>query len=274
MFFKKKNRLHGKTAFITGASGGIGLAVAKLFQEKNIRCVLCDIHPPELSYQDNPNILFVSCDITKQNEIDIAIEKALKNFGSLDILINCAGIIHPASFENLTWQQIEKQIDVNLLGTMRITQTMIEIFKKQNSGGNIVSISSLSGIVPETYSAVYTASKFALRGFFQTLHIELKNHGIFVGTIFPDAVDTAMLRYEAKHGGSPLTFLSKPAKAEEVARAVLSSMCHQKIEIYVPRFSAFFPKLLETIPAVIPLLWGILEKIGERKKEIYQNKMK
>lgn len=273
MFFKNKKRLHGKTALITGASGGIGQAVTKLFQEKGIRCVLCDLHPPE-SFQDNRDVLFVPCDITKQNEIDQAIKKALKKFGSLDILINCAGIIHPDLFEDLTWQQIEKQLDVNLLGTIRITQAVVAVFKKQNTKGNIVSISSLSGIVPETYSAIYTASKFALRGFFQTLHIELKKHGIFVGTVFPDAVDTPMLRYEAEHGGSPLTFLSKPTKAEEAAKAVLSSIYRKKIEIYVPRFSAFFPKLLETMPSLIPPLWKILEKIGTRKKEIYQNKMK
>ena len=123
--------------------------------------------------------------------------------------------------------------------------------------------------MPETYSAVYSATKYALRGFSLTLNIELKRHNIFVGTVFPDSIDTPMLTYEATHDGSPLTFLSKPQSPDAVARAVLKTVSSHKVETYVPPFSATLPKMITCIPGILPPLWRLLEKAGEKKKQKY-----
>lgn len=267
-----KNNLDGSIAVITGAAGGIGTAIAKMFDENGIGCVLCDINEKGLSEAAallRQKALCVRCDITNRADIQNVIQKALSHFGRIDILVNNAGIIFPSLFENCSYEDMDRQIMINQVGAMNFTRAIIDPLK-QNGGGYIITISSLAGIVPETYSAVYSATKFALRGFNLTLNIELARHNIFVGTIFPDSIDTPMLRYEAEHNGSPLTFLSTPQKPEAVAQAVFRAIRKKKIESYVPAFSATLPKLLTCIPGVIPSIWKMLEKEGEKKKRAYQ----
>ena len=264
--------IEGSVAIITGAAGGIGTAIARLFDAKGIRCVLCDINEDGLSGTAGlltRQALQVRCDITKRSEIQGAIEKARMHFGGIDILVNNAGIIVPSLFENCTYEDMDRQIMINQVGAMNFTRAIIDPLK-QKGGGYIITISSLAGIVPETHSAVYSATKFALRGFNLTLNIELRKHDIFVGTVFPDSIDTPMLRYESQHDGSPLTFLSSPQKPEAVARAVYRAITRRKIESYVPSFSSTLPKLLTCIPWAIPPIWRILEKEGEKKKQTYQ----
>ncbi|MBN1534907.1 MAG: SDR family oxidoreductase [Spirochaetes bacterium] len=267
-----KKKIDGSVAVITGGAGGIGTAIARLFDQKGIRCALCDIDEKGLrkageSLSTPP--LLVTCDITDRKEIGRAIKKIRGHFGGIDILVNNAGIIVPSLFENCSYRDMDRQIAINLVGAMNFTREIIEPLK-ENGGGCIITTSSLAGIVPETHSAVYSATKFALRGFNLTLHIELKRHGIFVGTVFPDSIDTPMLRYEAAHGGSPLTFLSTPQKPEAVARAVYRAIAKRKIESYVPSFSATLPKILTCIPRFIPPIWGMLERSGVKKKLAYQ----
>jgi short-subunit dehydrogenase len=271
-----KKTLEGSVAIITGAAGGIGTAIARLFDAKGIRCVLCDINEDGLSVTAGflkQQALLIRCDITNRNDIQNAIEKARAHFGRIDILVNNAGIIFPSLFENCTYEDMDRQIMINQMGAMNFTRAIIDPLK-QNGGGYIITTSSLAGIVPETYSAVYSATKFALRGFNLTLNIELSRHNIFVGTIFPDSIDTPMLRYEAQHDGSPLTFLSTPQKPEAVAQAVYRAITKRKIESYVPAFSSTLPKLLTCIPWAIPPIWRMLEKEGEKKKQIYQKNQK
>jgi short-subunit dehydrogenase len=267
-----KKNMEGSVAIITGAAGGIGTEIAKVFDANGIKCVLCDINDKGLSNTAallKQKALTVRCDITNRGDIKDTIEKARSHFGRIDILVNNAGIIYPSLFEDCTYEDMDRQIMINQVGAMNFTRAIIEPLK-QNGKGFIITTSSLAGIVPETYSAVYSATKFALRGFNLTLNIELARHNIFVGTIFPDSIDTPMLRYEAEHNGSPLTFLSTPQKPELVARAVYRAITKRKIESYVPAFSATLPKLLTCIPGVIPTIWRMLEKEGEKKKQAYQ----
>ena len=266
-----EKKLNGSVAIITGAAGGIGSAIARLFDEKGIMCALCDIDKDGLSKTAGmlkQQALQIHCDITNRANIQNAIKKTQKHFGRVDILVNNAGIIIPSLFENCSFEDMDRQIAINLIGAMNFTKSIINSLK-QNGGGYIISTSSLAGIVPETYSSIYTATKFAIRGFNLTLNIELAKHNIFVGTVFPDSIDTPMLRYEAKNGGSPLTFMSNPQKPEAVAKAVYRSISRKKIESYVPHFSATLPKILMCIPWVIPPIWRILENAGEKRKLNY-----
>ncbi|PKL38917.1 MAG: short-chain dehydrogenase [Spirochaetae bacterium HGW-Spirochaetae-1] len=266
--------LEGSVAIITGAAGGIGTEIARLFDAKGIRCALCDINEKGLAQTADllsREHLTIRCDITQRSDIARAIEETEKRFGRIDILVNNAGIIHPGLFEDCTGENMDRQIMINQVGAMNFTRAVIDPLKKRG-GGYIITISSLAGIVPETHSAVYSATKFALRGFNLTLNIELKKHNIFAGAVFPDSIDTPMLRYEAVHGGSPLTFLGKPAKPAAVARAVYRAITRKKIESYVPAFSATLPKILTCVPALIPPIWRMLEKSGEKKKLAYQKK--
>ncbi len=259
-------------AVITGAAGGIGGEIAALFHSKGMRLVLADIDKKKLesaarSY--GKSALAVKCDITKPAEVKRLFRQAVARFGGVDVLVNNAGIIVPNLFEHCTRREIDRQIGVNLMGPINCIMEAVPLLKSRG-GGSIVTISSLAGIVPETHSSIYTATKFALRGLGLTLHLELGRHNIHVGTIFPDSVDTPMLRYEAEHGGSPLTFRAPPQRPAAVAEAVYRSIIKKKPEICVPSFDGFLSKLMMAFPRFVVWLWPHLERQGLKKKEAYR----
>lgn len=265
----KSDLLKDKIAIVTGASGGIGREIVKLLDQNGIRLVLTDINEErlkEIGQELSREPLIIQCDITKLDQVKNLITQTLKKYESIDILVNAIGIIIPGLFEDTTYEDIEKQINVNLMGIIRCIKETIQVMKKAEKG-HIVTISSLAGIVPETYSSIYTATKFALRGLGFTLNLELKKQNIIVSTIFPDSVDTPMLEFEAKHGGSPLTFRAEPIKPEKVAKLILKAIIKKKVELYIPRFDAFLSKFIMCFPKIVQKLWPRFEKKGEKKKE-------
>lgn len=259
--------LSGKTAVVTGAAGGIGTEVAKLFDRLGVQLVLTDINQAGLEKTaqllSRAPLTFV-CDITKPDEVQGLMAAAVKRFGTVDILVNNAGIIVPSLFENCTYEEIERQVRINFMGAVTCSREVIPVMRSH--GGHIVTVSSMAGLVPETYSSIYTATKFALRGFNLTLGIELRKHKIGVSTIFPDSVATPMLRYEASHGGSPLTFLNPPQPPALVAQAILKAIVKRKVEVYVPTSTGVVSKAMMCWPWAVTKLWPVLEYLGERKK--------
>ncbi len=267
--------LRNKIAIITGAVGGIGQEIVKLFDEKEILLCLTDINENnliELAKGLSQEPLIIPCDITKIEQVKELISKTIKKYGTVDFLVNTVGIIIPALFEDTNYEEIEKQVSVNLMGTIYCTKEVIPVMKKAGKG-NIITISSLAGIVPETYSSIYTATKFALRGLNFTLNLELKKHNIIVSTIFPDSVDTPMLEFEAKHGGSPLTFLDDPVSPEDVAKLVLKALIKGKAEFYIPHSQGRLSKFVMCFPKLVQRLWPKFEEKGEKKKQEYLQKL-
>ncbi len=161
----KSDLLKDKIAIVTGASGGIGREIVKLFDQNGIYLVLTDIDEKklnEIGKELSQEPLTIQYDITKLDQVKNLISQTLEKYETIDILVNTVGIIVPALFEDSTYEDIEKQINVNLMGIIRCIKEVIPVMKKAEKG-NIVTISSLAGIVPETYSSIYTATKFALR---------------------------------------------------------------------------------------------------------------
>jgi len=261
-----------KTIIITGASGGIGSALARELDSRAANLVLADIHFNALESVAScltSKPLLVKCDITDRTSVKALVESSLNKFTKIDVLINNAGIIRPGLFENCSYENIDAQMKVNFTGAVNCTKEVVAVMIGAKQG-HIVTISSLAGLVPETYSSIYTASKFALRGFFLTLGIELKRHNIKVSTIFPDSVNTPMLKYEATHGGSPLTFLNKAQNPEKIVHAVIKALEKNRPEICSPVSSGIFSRIIMCWPGLITKLWPLLEKLGEKNKKNYQ----
>ena len=262
-----KIELKGKTAIITGAAGGIGRAIAHMFDRLGVRAVLADVDKrglEQLAAELSGKPLIVECNITDKNSVAGLMERTVSETGGPDILVNNAGIIRPGLFESASYEDIELQVSVNLMGAIHTTREVISAMK-QRGGGHIVTVVSLAGLIPEPGGAVYTATKFALRGLNLTLSLELRRHNIMVSSVFPDSVATPMLEYEAAHGGSPLTFLGEPLKPETIAAAVCTAIQKNKPEIYVPYSQGLLSKIAAVSPGLISRLWPILENAGKKR---------
>lgn len=271
----KSQELKGKIAVIFGAAGGIGASIARLLDDLDLKLILSDINIKKLQVLKkelrNDSIIEI-CNITDISKIQSLYSKIFHRFDRIDIMINTVGIIIPSLFENSTHADIQKQVDINLMGAINCIKEVIPYMKRAGEG-NIITISSLAGIVPETHSSIYTATKFALRGLNLTINLELKKHDIVVSTIFPDSVDTSMLEFEARYGGSPLTFLDDPVPPEDVAKAVLKSILKNKVEICVPKSQGRLSKFIMCFPKLVQRLWPKFEKKGEIKKREFLSRL-
>ena len=190
-------RLQNKVAIITGAGGGMGAAEAKLFAEHGANVMATDIQGEKLALwvedakKSGLSIEHLAHDVTSQNDWQKVIDKTLAIYGRIDILINNAGIFPAgATTENTTKELWDKVIAINLTGPFLGCQLCIPHMKKA-SGGSIVNISSIAGLVGGNGPA-YTASKGGLRLLTKDLAVELAPYRIRVNSIHPGGVLTPM----------------------------------------------------------------------------------
>jgi short-subunit dehydrogenase len=206
-------------------------------------------------------------DLSTQEGLDMLAERISKGEPPIDLLVNNAGIIRPGTILDLSFDDIERHLKINLMAPLRLTQAAGRAMAARRSG-TILSIVSAAGLVALPGSAAYSASKFGLRGFLTAARMELAPHNVMVCGIFPGAVDTPMLRYEATHNGSPLNFLNKDVlSAEQVAEACMNALDSGRLETFVPFSDAMLSKLLCIAPSLLEWLAPRLEKAGERGRE-------
>ena len=194
-----------------------------------------------------------------------------RNLVRIDVLINCAGYLEPGEFTSLEPNQINHMIELNLTSTIILIQKTLELMKEQRNG-HIINIGSLGGIVPMPYSSVYSATKFALRGFSFSLAEELKGTGIKMSLITPGSVITKMLDYESQADNSAISFLSKPISPQKVADAVLQVIQKPTFEKIIPRSQSFGSKLLVFSPKVFSIAYKLLHRLGLSGKRKYLNR--
>lgn len=175
---------------ITGASSGIGLETAKLFQSKNWK-VAATMRSPEKAeqLQKIADVETFRLDVTDVESIKAAIAGALEKFGRIDVVVNNAGYGLLGPFEAASQEQIERQFQTNLFGLFNVCREMIPYFREQKRG-TIVNISSLGGRVTLPFSSLYSATKFAVEGFSESLQYELEPFKIRVKVVEPGPIKT------------------------------------------------------------------------------------
>lgn len=179
-----------KTILITGASKGIGLTIAKLFADKGWNVVATMRNTENASvFADYKNVFVTALDITKPETIEQSISKAIVHFGKIDVLVNNAAYGLFGLFEAAKPEEIEKQFQSNVFGTMNVTRAILPHFRK-NKQGTIINISSGAGRVGFPMISLYTASKFAIEGFAESLYFELLTQNIKIKLVEPGGVDT------------------------------------------------------------------------------------
>ena len=202
-------RLRGKTAIITGGSGGIGLALAKGYAAEGAKVVIADIKKPEKQLTSAENIAYCPLNLLKQESIDATIAFTLDTFGSVDILVNNAAVFDLSPTVEITRESYHKVFAVNVEGMLFMLQAVAKQMIKQGTGGKIINFASQAGRRGEALVAVYCASKAAVISITQSTGLDLIKHKINVNGIAPGVVDTPMwdevdalfAKYEKHHPG-------------------------------------------------------------------------
>ena len=223
----------GKTALITGASRGIGRAIALEFAHQGIKHLLlvardrqklADV-AQEIEAK-GVKVTTLSVDLSCSSAINIAIAQAWRTHRPIHLLVNCAGVAHQAPFLETKLPKVEEEITTNLLGMMTITRLLAKRMARQKEG-TIINVSSLMGKVAAPTMSTYSATKFAIVGFTQALRSELASHNIQVVALLPTLTDTDMAR------GLKLFRWVMPMTPEKVAQALVSGLYNNSGEILV-----------------------------------------
>jgi 3-oxoacyl-[acyl-carrier protein] reductase len=262
-------RLKDKVTVITGAAGGIGQAIARLFVHHGAALVLTGIRKrnwdkisPSINAR-NAEILWVEHDVRDPESWRFLMDRILSDYGRLDILVNNAGTLHPGAAEDLTLDEVQEHIDVNLQGTIYGCQAALHIMKKQQSG-KIINVASLGGIVPMPWVAVYSATKFAVRGYSLSLYAELLDSPVQISVVCPDSVATPLLAHELTHDKAVMAFIGQPMEPARVARSVLRVACKDMPEMLIPTGMGVFARTGMAFPRIFFALFPLLKKIGNR----------
>ena len=188
--------LDGRTAVITGGAQGIGFAIAEVFVRQGARVVLGDLNleatQEAAAKLGGPDVAAVArCDVTSAAEMEALVTGAVDTFGSLDIMVNNAGITRDATMRTMTEDQFDQVISVHLKGTWNGTRLAAAIMRERKSGA-IVNISSLSGKVGMVGQTNYSAAKAGIVGLTKAAAKEMAHHGVRVNAIQPGLIRSAM----------------------------------------------------------------------------------
>jgi NAD(P)-dependent dehydrogenase (short-subunit alcohol dehydrogenase family) len=189
---------HKKVWFITGAGRGMGTDIAKVVLAAGNAVVATGRNPDAVSKAvgDAEDLLVVKLDVTSRANAQAAVRAAVDRFGRIDVLVNNAGNFYAGYFEELTPEQIERQLATSLIGPMNVTRAVLPVMRKQRSG-HIVSISSTAGLVGFEFGAAYAASKFGLEGWMESLAAEVEPFGIHATVVNPGFFRTELLTQES-----------------------------------------------------------------------------
>jgi NAD(P)-dependent dehydrogenase (short-subunit alcohol dehydrogenase family) len=168
-------------AIVTGASGGIGEATARALHAAGYRVFGTYRRPPATK---SPGIEYLTCDVTSDESVKAAVGEVLSKAGRIDLLVNNAGVGLVGGAEESSLEQAKSLFDVNLFGVVRMTKAVLPTMRRKRAG-RIVNISSVMGLIPAPFMALYGASKHAVEGYSESLDHEVRGSGIRVVLVEP-----------------------------------------------------------------------------------------
>lgn len=225
--------IQGKVALVTGASRGIGRAIALELAKQGARKLLLVSRNADLLAEVATEVealgseaIVLPLDLTQNVEVSVVMAQAWRSQGPIDLLVNCAGVAHQTPFLRARLPQVQEEIAVNLLGMYTITRLIARRMAVRQQG-KIVNVSSLMGKLAAPTMSTYSATKFAIQGFTQALRTELAPYNVQVISLLPSLTNTDMMR------NLKLFRWVIPMTPEQVARSLILGLQRETPEILV-----------------------------------------
>lgn len=237
--------LDGKVVWLTGASSGIGEALAYELAKHKVKLILSARRKEELERVKGnchplaqPNIRILPLDLAESSTLQLITEAAIQLFGQIDILINNGGISQRSLAKETVLEADRRIMEVDYFGTIALTKYLLPHLLKRKSG-HIVTITSVMGKIGTPYRSGYAAAKHALHGFFDSLRAELwkDSHSIYVTLVCPGWVRTNISMNALIGDGSKLnqmdTTTDAGLEAKTVAKRIIAAIKHKENEVYI-----------------------------------------
>ena len=257
--------MQGKVAIVTGASSGIGLAIARLFVARGGRVALVARTTSKLdeaAASIGKGAVAFPLDVQDLAALEALPRRVVDLLGRLDVVVNNAGLNHRGQIDKFAPQQLADIITTNLTAPIVLTRAALPYLAK---GGSIVQVASIAGMVPVPGEATYSASKAGLRAFARAVAYDLEARDIHVGCVCPGPVDTGFLGDLSE---VPDIVLSQPMiTADDVAEGVIRCIDERIDEIALPRSSGRLATMAYLMPDFAKRIRPVLEKRGARNKQ-------
>ncbi len=265
-------RMKARTVIITGASMGVGAAVAKKFHAEGAQVVLVARGKAALAETAEAlaqaggveRIMTRALDVTDTPAVERLFADVAERFGGIDVLVNNAGYHSRGPALDVPADELGRMIDVNLRAPIVMTRLVLPYLQRSDRAA-VINVGSLAGRTFVPGSATYSASKCGLRAFTFSLAEELRGEGIRVGVVSPGPIDTGFIMDDID-GVTDLTFSQPISTAEEVADAVVALSDGGATDLPMPRVSGYLTTLNYLFPSFGRAIRPMLERKGRRTK--------
>lgn len=266
-------KLEGKKALITGASQGLGVAIAQSYLAEGAKIMICARSEKELAktaqalraQYGESQVFFQAADVSRPAEVESLVAKTLKVLGGIDILVCNAGIYGPkGAIQDVDWQEWEDAIRINLMGTVLPCRMVVPHLIKQKSG-KIITLSGGGATKPLPFISAYAASKAAVVRFSETLAEEVKSHGIDVNSVAPGALNTRLLAEVLEAGPDVVgdQFYQQSLKQKAQGGAPLEKGADLCVFLASAKSNGITGRLISAV-------WDPWERFPELKKEFQE----
>lgn len=262
-----------QTFFLTGCASGIGRHLADGLVAQGHSMWATDVnldalarHAAEKSWPES-RVRVRQLDVRDAGAWEDQVREAASAFGRVDVLMNVAGYLWADKCHETSAEAVHLSLDINAKGVIFGTQAAARQMLRQG-GGHVINICSMAGLAPIPSLAVYSASKYAVRGFSIAAAQELRPHNVYVTVICPDAVETPMIAPQRERDEGAILFSSpRLLSVEDVARAVFTrALPHRPLEVYLPAHRGLLARFSDLLPAAAFKLAPLFERRGRARQ--------